>query len=165
MEFYSVEDLVKVVKRAAEILLVPIDTEGATEIGKRSRGTPRIANRLLRRVRDFAQIKGDGIISQEIAAKALDLLEVDQLGLDKIDRRLLETIILKFNGGPVGLDTLAATINEEGDTIEDVYEPYLLQLGFIKRTPRGRVCTELAYRHLGLNVKEDNQDLQEKLFD
>lgn len=165
LEFYSVEDLVKVVKRAAEILLVPIDTEGAIEIGKRSRGTPRIANRLLRRVRDFAQIKGDGIISQEIAAKALDLLEVDQLGLDKIDRRLLETIILKFNGGPVGLDTLAATINEEGDTIEDVYEPYLLQLGFIKRTPRGRVCTELAYRHLGLDVKEDMQDFQEKLFD
>ncbi|NLT96398.1 MAG: Holliday junction branch migration DNA helicase RuvB [Clostridia bacterium] len=165
LEFYSVQDLVKVVKRTAELLAVPIDDEGAEEIGRRSRGTPRIANRLLRRVRDFAQIKGDGIISQEIAAQALDLLEVDQLGLDKIDRRLLETIILKFNGGPVGLDTLAATINEETDTIEDVYEPYLLQLGFIKRTPRGRVCTELAYRHLGLNIKENIEDLQERLFD
>lgn len=165
LEFYSIQDLVKVVKRAADILLVPIDDEGAKEIGRRSRGTPRIANRLLRRVRDFAQIKGNGIISQEIASKALDLLEVDQLGLDKIDRRLLETIILKFNGGPVGLDTLAATINEEADTIEDVYEPYLLQLGFIKRTPRGRVCTNLAYHHLGLKEKEDIEDMQESLFD
>lgn len=161
LEFYSEEDLIKVVKRAAEILGVPIDSEGAREIGRRSRGTPRIANRLLRRVRDYAQIRGDGIISQEIAAKALDLLEVDQLGLDKIDCRMLEAIILKFNGGPVGLDTLAATINEEPDTIEDVYEPYLLQLGFIKRTPRGRVCTELAYQHLGIDVQGD---LQDRLF-
>jgi len=161
LEFYSVDDLVKVVKRAADILGVPIDNAGAAEIGRRSRGTPRIANRLLRRVRDYAQIKGNGIISQEIAKNALDLLEVDQLGLDKIDRRMLETIINKFNGGPVGLDTLAATINEEADTVEDVYEPYLLQLGFIKRTSRGRVCTDLAYRHLGIHI--DN-DLQEKLF-
>ncbi|MDK2823833.1 MAG: holliday junction helicase RuvB [Clostridia bacterium] len=161
LEFYSDEDLVKVVKRAAEILGVPIDESGAQEIGRRSRGTPRIANRLLRRVRDYAQIKGNGIISQEIANKALDLLEVDKLGLDKIDRRMLETIIVKFKGGPVGLDTLAATINEEADTVEDVYEPYLLQLGFIKRTPRGRVCTELAYNHFGIKIEKE---LQEKLF-
>ncbi|MGI6226746.1 MAG: Holliday junction branch migration DNA helicase RuvB [Peptococcales bacterium] len=161
LEFYNEEDLIKVVKRAAEILGVPIDNKGAGEIGRRSRGTPRIANRLLRRVRDYAQIKGNGTISQEIAAQALNLLEVDQLGLDKIDCRMLETIILKFNGGPVGLDTLAATINEEPDTVEDVYEPYLLQLGFIKRTPRGRVCTELAYRHLGIEV---NENLQDRLF-
>lgn len=162
LEFYSEADLILVVKRAAEILGVPINEKGAQEIGRRSRGTPRIANRLLRRVRDYAQVKGDGIISQEIAKKALDLLEVDKLGLDKIDRRMLETIIIKFNGGPVGLDTLAATINEEAGTVEDVYEPYLLQLGFLKRTPRGRVCTELAYSHLGIKLQDDN--IQEKLF-
>lgn len=162
LEYYSNEELVKVVKRAANLMGVPIDDEGAWEIGKRSRGTPRIANRLLRRVRDFAQIKGNGIISQEIAKEALDLLEVDKLGLDKIDRRMLETIITKFQGGPVGLDTLAATINEEGNTVEDVYEPYLLQLGFIKRTPRGRVCTELAYKHFGL--KKEEQKIEDKLF-
>ncbi|NLW24561.1 MAG: Holliday junction branch migration DNA helicase RuvB [Clostridia bacterium] len=157
LEFYTVEELVKVVKRAAEILYVPIDDLGAYEIGKRSRGTPRIANRLLKRVRDYAQVKGDGIISQEIAKSALDLLEIDQLGLDKIDRRMLETIIIKFNGGPVGLETLAATLNEEAGTIEDVYEPYLMQLGFIKRTPRGRVCTEVAYQHLGIKLDKIKQ--------
>ena len=161
LEFYSEEELVKVVQRAAKLLGVPIDKQGAGEIGSRSRGTPRIANRLLRRVRDYAQIKANGMISQEIASKALDLFEVDQLGLDKIDRRVLEAIILKFNGGPVGLDTLAAAINEEADTIEDVFEPYLMQIGFLNRTSRGRVCTPLAYNHLGLNVEGD---LQEKLF-
>ncbi|KJS85713.1 MAG: ATP-dependent DNA helicase RuvB [Peptococcaceae bacterium BICA1-8] len=161
LEFYSEEELVKVVQRAANLLGVPIDNHGAGEIGSRSRGTPRIANRLLRRVRDYAQIKANGTISQEIASKALDLFEVDQLGLDKIDRRVLEAIILKFNGGPVGLDTLAAAINEEADTIEDVFEPYLMQIGFLNRTSRGRVCTPLAYNHLGLNVESD---LQEKLF-
>ncbi|KJS21177.1 MAG: ATP-dependent DNA helicase RuvB [Clostridiaceae bacterium BRH_c20a] len=161
LEFYSEEELVKVVQRAAKLLGVPIDKQGAGEIGSRSRGTPRIANRLLRRVRDYAQIKANGMISQEIASKALDLFEVDQLGLDKIDRRVLEAIILKFNGGPVGLDTLAAAINEEADTIEDVFEPYLMQIGFLNRTSRGRVCTPLAYNHLGINVEGD---LQEKLF-
>ena len=161
LEFYSEEELVKVVQRAAKLLGVPIDKQGAGEIGSRSRGTPRIANRLLRRVRDYAQIKANGMISQEIASKALDLFEVDQLGLDKIDRRVLEAIILKFNGGPVGLDTLAAAINEEADTIEDVFEPYLMQIGFLNRTSRGRICTPLAYNHLGLNVESD---LQEKLF-
>jgi len=161
LEFYSEAELVKVVQRAASILGVPIDNQGAGEIGRRSRGTPRIANRLLRRVRDYAQIKGNGTISQEIASKALDLFEIDQLGLDKIDRRVLETIILKFNGGPVGLDTLAAAINEESDTVEDVYEPYLMQLGFLNRTPRGRACTPLAYNHLGLDVESE---VQEKLF-
>jgi len=157
LEFYSEEDLIKVVKRAAEILRVPIDDNGAKEIGRRSRGTPRIANRLLRRVRDYAQVKGDGIISQEMAKSALDLMEVDQLGLDKIDRKMLETIILKFKGGPVGLDTLAATINEDSGTVEDVCEPFLLQLGFIKRTPRGRMCTDLAYKHLGIKIDDDKQ--------
>lgn len=162
LEFYKLEDLVLVVKRAAEILGVPIDEEGALEIGRRSRGTPRIANRFLRRVRDFAQVMGNGIISQEITEKALELLEVDNLGLDKIDRKILKTIILKFSGGPVGLDTLAATINEARETLDDVYEPYLLQLGFLKRTPRGRVCTPLAYKHLG--IEEPHNIIEDKLF-
>ncbi|MFZ5943312.1 MAG: Holliday junction branch migration DNA helicase RuvB [Bacillota bacterium] len=162
LEFYSQEDLINVVKRASNILGVPIDDLGAGEIGRRSRGTPRIANRLLRRVRDFAQIKGDGIISQEIARQALDLLEIDKLGLDKIDRRMLETIIIKFRGGPVGLDTLATTINEDADTVEDVYEPYLLQMGFLQRTSRGRVCTESAFAHLGLEIPE--RDKKNSLF-
>ena len=163
LEYYSIDDLVKVVERAAEILGVPIEHAGAIEIGKRSRGTPRIANRLLRRVRDYAQVKGDGKITQEITKKALDLLEVDKLGLDKIDRKILDTIINKFSGGPVGLDTLAATISEAGETLEDVYEPFLLQLGFIKRTTRGRVCTHLAYDHLGL--KPPNNESQNSLFE
>ncbi len=162
LEFYKIEDLVKVVKRAAEILRVPIEEEGALEIARRSRGTPRIANRLLRRVRDFAQVMGDGIISQEITEEALQLLEVDKLGLDRIDRKILRTIITKFSGGPVGLDTLAATINEARETLDDVYEPYLLQLGFLKRTPRGRVCTTLAYKHLG--IEEPHNNIEAKLF-
>lgn len=153
LEFYTVKELVEIISRSAEILKVPLDEAGALEIARRSRGTPRVANRLLRRVRDFAQIKGDGLITLEIANMALDLLDIDQEGLDKTDRLMLETIIRKFAGGPVGLEALAATINEESSTIEDVCEPYLLQQGFISRTPRGRICTPLAYQHLGLPMQ------------
>lgn len=154
LEFYQPNELMTIIRRSAEILQVPIDEDGAWEIARRSRGTPRIANRLLKRVRDFAQIKGDGLITSEIAHLALGLLNIDQLGLDKTDRRMLETIIYKFNGGPVGLETLAATINEESSTIEDVCEPYLMQQGFLSRTPRGRICTPLAYNHLGVKKEE-----------
>lgn len=150
LEYYTPEALVFIITRSAEILQIPIEERGALEIAKRSRGTPRIANRLLKRVRDVAQIKGEGIITDEIADQALALLEIDELGLDYLDRNILQTMIEKFNGGPVGLDTLAACISEETDTIDDVYEPYLLQLGFINRTPRGRVVTALGYKHLGL---------------
>jgi len=152
LELYGKEDLEKIIKRSAGILKIDIDTGGAEEIARRSRGTPRIANRLLKRVRDFAQIKADGFITQSVAKDALDLLEIDQLGLDHVDRRILKTIIEKFGGGPVGLDTLSASTGEESSTIEDVYEPYLLQLGFINRTPRGRTATLLAYKHLGIPV-------------
>ncbi|BBB92860.1 MAG TPA: Holliday junction branch migration DNA helicase RuvB [Methylomusa anaerophila] len=158
LEYYTTEHLECIVNRAAEILNVRIDSLGAREIARRSRGTPRIANRLLKRVRDFAQVTGDGVITNAVADKALALLEVDQLGLDKIDRSLLKTIIKNFNGGPVGLDTLAAAISEETDTIEDVYEPFLLQMGFIARTPRGRVATPTAYAHLNIPYKESNQE-------
>ena len=151
LEMYDASELSRIVRRSANILHVEIDDTGAHEIALRSRGTPRIANRLLKRVRDFAQIKGDGSITGAIAAMALDALEVDKLGLDKIDRTLLNTIIVKFSGGPVGLDTLAASTGEEATTIEDVYEPYLLQLGFISKTPRGRVAMPRAYEHLGLS--------------
>lgn len=150
LEMYTPEELSRIVKRSAGILKIPITDEGAYEIALRSRGTPRIANRLIKRVRDFAQVKGDGIINLEYAKEGLDALEVDKIGLDKIDRTYLLTIIHKFGGGPVGLDTLAATVGEEAGTIEDVYEPYLLQLGFVDKTPRGRVATKLAYRHFGL---------------
>lgn len=150
LEMYDTAELGRIVKRSAGILQVEIEETGAVEIAMRSRGTPRIANRLLKRVRDFAQIKGDGRITGEIAKIALDALEVDKLGLDNIDRNLLNTIIVKFTGGPVGLDTLAASTGEEATTIEDVYEPYLLQLGFISKTPRGRVAMPRAYEHLGL---------------
>jgi Holliday junction DNA helicase RuvB len=149
LEFYTHAELATIVKRSAGILGVSIDPAGAAEIARRSRGTPRIANRLLRRVRDFAEVDGDGSISQEMADQALVRLEVDQQGFDLMDRLLLETIIDKFSGGPVGLDTLAAAIGEEKDTIEDVIEPFLLQQGFINRTPRGRVATHQAYAHLG----------------
>lgn len=151
LEMYDASELSRIVRRSANILHVEIDDTGAHEIALRSRGTPRIANRLLKRVRDFAQIKGDGSITGAIAAMALDALEVDKLGLDNIDRTLLNTIIVKFSGGPVGLDTLAASTGEEATTIEDVYEPYLLQLGFISKTPRGRVAMPRAYEHLGLS--------------
>ncbi len=147
---YNVDQLKDIIKRSAYILNVYIDDEGATEIAKRSRGTPRIANRLLKRVRDFAQVKGDGRITVNIAQKALALFEVDLLGLDNIDKKVIKTIIHNFDGGPVGLDTLAASTGEEKDTIEDVYEPYLLQIGFINRTPRGRVATKKAYGHFNI---------------
>lgn len=154
LELYSVEELQIIIKRSANILNVHIDDEASIEIAKRSRGTPRIANRLLKRVRDYAEVQSKGKITKEIADKTLDIMEIDELGLDFIDRKILNSIIHKFSGGPVGLDTLAATISEDATTIEDVYEPYLLQLGFIARTPRGRVVLEPAYKHLGLQ-KED----------
>ncbi len=147
LELYTIDELKQIVKRSAEILEVGIDDDGAAEIASRSRGTPRIANRFLKRVRDFAQVKYDGSITVDVAAEALKKMEVDELGLDTIDSRMLRTMIESFGGGPVGLDTIAATIGEEPNTIEDVYEPYLLQLGFIARTPRGRVATKLAYDH------------------
>ena len=150
LEFYTEEELQTIVLRSAEVLNVEIDPQGALEIASRSRGTPRLANRLLKRVRDFAQVKYDGKITAEIAVFALDLLEVDRYGLDQTDRLILNTMIEKFTGGPVGLDTLAAAIGEDAGTIEDVYEPYLIKRGFINRTPRGRVVTELGYRHLGV---------------
>ena len=150
LEFYTEEELQTIVLRSAEVLNVEIDPQGALEIASRSRGTPRLANRLFKRVRDFAQVKYDGKITAEIAVFALDLLEVDRYGLDQTDRLILNTMIEKFTGGPVGLDTLAAAIGEDAGTIEDVYEPYLIKRGFINRTPRGRVVTELGYRHLGV---------------
>lgn len=155
LEYYTPDSLVHIVKRAAEILEIPIEDQGALEIARRSRGTPRIANRLLKRVRDVAQIEGQGIITDEIADKALRMLEVDEVGLDHTDRRMLNTMIRKFAGGPVGLDTLAAAISETTDTIEDVYEPFLIQLGFINRTPRGRVVTQAGYEHLGIPYPTD----------
>ena len=154
LEYYTPEALITIIKRAAEILNIPIEDRGALEIAKRSRGTPRIANRLLKRVRDVAQFEGNGIITDAIADKALQMLEVDKAGLDHTDRRMLPTMIKKFAGGPVGLDTLAAAISESTDTIEDVYEPFLLQLGFINRTPRGRVVTRAGYEHLGIAYPE-----------
>lgn len=153
LELYSNADLTKIVKRSAGILGIKIDDEGAYEIASRSRGTPRIANRLLKRVRDFAQVLGDGIIHKEIADQALDKLEIDRLGLDNVDRMMLEAIIRSFKGGPVGLETLAALVGEEPVTIEDVYEPYLMQLGFLARTPRGRCATPAAYEHLGFKYE------------
>ncbi len=150
LDLYTTEELMKIVMRSADILGVKISESGAREIAGRSRGTPRIANRLIKRVRDFAQIEGDGTITDKIADLALTRLEIDKLGLDGVDRRMLLSIITHFGGGPVGLDTLAATIGEEANTIEDVYEPYLMQLGFLNRTPRGRVATKSAYDHLGI---------------
>ena len=150
LEFYETDELTQIINRSAMVLDVEIDESGATELAKRSRGTPRLANRLLKRVRDFAEVKFDGTITKEVADYTLDILEVDKLGLDTTDRDMLSTIIDKFNGGPVGLDTLAATLGEDSGTIEDVYEPYLLKCGLINRTPRGRVVTLLAYQHLGL---------------
>ena len=152
LELYTPEELALIVTRSAGILDVPIEADGAMEIAKRSRGTPRIANRMLRRVRDFAQVKAGGVITREVADVALSALEVDHLGLDAIDRRMLSSIIEHYGGGPVGLETLAATINEEAVTLEDVYEPYLMQMGFLTRTPRGRCVTRRAYEHLGLAV-------------
>jgi Holliday junction DNA helicase RuvB len=161
VDFYAPEDLEKIVKRSARLLDMPIEDEGAFEIARRSRGTPRVANRILRRVRDYAQVEADGIITREVAALALDMLGVDDQGLDKMDRHIMLTIIEKFSGGPIGLDTLAAAVSEEKDTLEDVYEPFLIQMGYMKRTPRGRVATELAYKHFRIKM---DQQLQKKLF-
>ena len=152
LEFYTPEELCVIVKRSAKVLGVEIDEEGAFEIARRSRGTPRLANRLLKRVRAFAQVKYDGVITRHVADFALDILDVDKLGLDNNDRTLLLTLIQKFSGGPVGLETLAASIGEDSGTLEDVYEPYLLMNGLIMRTPRGRMATDLAYKHLGLDA-------------
>ena len=152
LEFYTTEELKRIIMQSCKLLNVAIEEEGAIEMARRSRGTPRIANRLLRRVRDFAQVKYDGVITAQVASDALDILDVDKLGLDPIDRKVLLTMIEKFRGGPVGLDTLAATIGEDSGTIEDVYEPYLMMNGFLNRTPRGRVVTDAAYHHLGLEI-------------
>ncbi|MBR2742113.1 MAG: Holliday junction branch migration DNA helicase RuvB [Clostridia bacterium] len=158
LEMYTDSELLNIVMRSARILGVEAEKDGALEIARRSRGTPRIANRLLKNVRDFAQVRADGVITKDVADSALSMLEVDALGLDRIDRRMLSTIINVFGGGPVGLDTLGATIGEDSNTIEDVYEPYLMQIGFLGRTPRGRVVTPLAYKHLGLRAPEDKND-------
>ena len=154
LEPYSVENLKIILKRSAEVLQVELDENGAEEIARRSRGTPRLANRMLKRVRDFAQVRYDGVITEEVAKFALDLLDIDKVGLDQIDRKMLLTMIEKFGGRPVGLDTLAASINEDANTIEDVYEPYLLQLGYIQRTPRGRIVTKRGYAHFGMQMPE-----------
>ena len=154
LEFYSIDELKLIIQHSARILDVEIDEKGAVELARRSRGTPRLANRMLKRVRDFAQVRYDGRITEAVANTALDLLDVDKLGLDQTDRNILYTMIEKFNGGPVGLDTLAAAIGEDSGTIEDVYEPYLIKNGLITRTPRGRVVTDLTYRHLGLAIPD-----------
>ena len=154
LEYYTIEELSTIIRRSAEVLGVEIDAKGAVELARRSRGTPRLANRLLKRVRDFAQVKYDGRITEDVAVFALDLLEVDKYGLDQSDRRILRTIIEKFAGGPVGLDTLAAALGEDAGTLEDVYEPYLLKNGFLNRTARGRVATQTAYEHLGIAFPE-----------
>jgi Holliday junction DNA helicase RuvB len=162
VDFYSAEELKIILTRSAEILKIPSEADGILEIARRSRGTPRVANRILKRVRDFAQVKADGRISQQVAQKALNMLEVDRLGLDKMDRKILLTIIEKFNGGPVGVEALSVALCEERDTLEDVYEPFLIQCGFLNRTPRGRVATPLAYGHFGKKVP---RDLQGNLFE
>lgn len=164
VDFYKPEELQKIVARSAGLLDIPIRDNGAVEIAKRSRGTPRIANRLLRRVRDFAEVEADGIITQDVADRALDMLEVDDKGLDKMDRHIIHTIIEKFDGGPIGLGSLSAAVSEEKDTLEDVYEPFLIQEGYIKRTAQGRVATRRAYLHLGFQVKEEEGHIQRQLF-
>jgi len=164
LELYTVSELASIVKRSAKILEIAIEDAGAQEIAKRSRGTPRIANRLVKRMRDFAQVVGGGIITHELANHGLDKLEIDSIGLDETDRSMLRSMIENYSGGPVGLDTLAATINEEAITIEDVYEPYLLQMGFINRTPRGRIVTRKAYEHLGIQQLATNNEQLSMLF-
>jgi holliday junction DNA helicase RuvB len=163
LNYYPAEDLELIVHRTAEVLKVPIVPEGASELSRRSRGTPRIANRLLRRVRDFAQVRGNGTITRDIAHEALQLLEVDQFGLDDMDSRILRSIIEKFEGGPVGIGTIAAAVGEDASTIEEVYEPFLVQNGFLQRTPRGRVATPTAYRHFGYTPPAQHD--QATLFD
>lgn len=165
LEMYTTEELSTIIRRSADILGISIEPSGAAEIASRSRGTPRIANRLLRRVRDFAQIESDGVITRAIADHALEKLEIDHLGLDSGDKRMLRTVIEHYGGGPVGLDTLAATIGEESDTLEDVYEPYLMQIGFIHRTPRGRVVTKRAYDHFGIPYAQENSAENISMFD
>jgi len=157
LEYYTREELLQIVERGVRIMGIRMDPEGAMEIAKRSRGTPRVANRLLRRVRDFAQVEGDGLVTKEVASRALDRLGVDSEGLDPMDQAILKVILEKFQGGPVGIETLCAVLSEEKDTIEEVYEPFLLQRGFLQRTPRGRVATPLAYRHLGLPFPKSTQ--------
>jgi len=164
LDFYSSQELAQIIRRAAHLLNTVIEEGGVQEIASRSRGTARIANRLLKRVRDYAQVRADGVITREVAREALALLDVDELGLDDLDRKVLRTVIEKFGGGPVGLETIAASLSEEGDTIMDVVEPYLLQLGFLDRTPRGRVATRRAYEHLGLPFPEDKAPQQPTLF-
>ena len=167
LDFYDVEAMQAIVHRSASILGVPIDQEGTYDIASRARGTPRVANRLLKRVRDYAEVRGEGVIDRETARAALEMLEVDELGLDVSDRRVLETMIEKFDGGPVGLETMAAALSEDADTIMDVYEPYLIQLGFVERTPRGRVATRRAYEHLGRPYTASDEapsSKQESLF-
>ena len=163
LDYYSIEDIYKILTRSARILNIPIEEQGTWEIAARSRRTPRIANRLLRRVRDFAQVEGGGVITNEVAKKALEMLEIDALGLDEVDRKLLLTIIEKFEGGPVGVNTLAAATSEEKSTLEDIYEPYLMQIGFLNRTSRGRMATPLAYKHFGR--KPGRNKWQQPLFD
>jgi len=160
LDFYDEASIETIIKRSAQILQIKVDDEGLREIARRARGTPRVANRLLKRVRDYAQVVADGIATKEVAVEALSKLEVDPIGLDEIDHKVLHTIIERFNGGPVGLDTIAASISEEADTIMDVYEPYLLQLGFLERTPRGRLATQLAYQHLGLPYNKEKSPQQ-----
>ncbi len=164
VDFYRPEDLEKIVMRSASLLEIRINRDGAFEIARRARGTPRVANRLLRRVRDFAEVEADGIITQYVASRALDMLEVDEQGLDKMDRHIILTIIEKFDGGPIGLGSLSAAVSEEKDTIEDVYEPFLIQQGFIKRTPKGRVATRRAYMHFGFKDSMGNGPKQKDLF-
>lgn len=163
LELYTVDELSDIVKRSAKILKIEISDDGAKEIASRSRGTPRIANRLLRRLRDFAQVKADGVITSEVADKALDMLEIDKIGLDNVDKRMIMSIIDNFGGGPVGLETLAATIGEDVSTIEDVYEPYLMQIGFLNRTPRGRVITQSCYAHFGLEAAANSNQQSFKI--
>ena len=163
VEFYKPEELQMIVLRSAGLLDIPIEQDGAFEIARRSRGTPRVANRILRRVRDYAQVEADGTVTLEVAKRALKMLEVDDQGLDRMDRHIMLTIIKKFSGGPIGLDTLSAAVSEEKDTLEDVYEPFLIQLGYIKRTPRGRVATKMAYNHFNIKMEQADQ-VQKKMF-
>ncbi|HHV79979.1 MAG TPA: Holliday junction branch migration DNA helicase RuvB [Firmicutes bacterium] len=157
LEYYTPEELACIIRRSAGILNIDIDEEGVSEISRRSRGTPRVANRLLKRLRDFAQVRANGVITGEVAREGLELLEIDDIGLDVTDREMLKALILKYGGGPVGIDALAASISEEPETVEDVYEPYLLQIGFLRRTPRGRMATPLAYAHMNVDLPEESQ--------
>jgi Holliday junction DNA helicase RuvB len=159
LNYYTVDNLTSIVRRSAMILGTKVDEEGANELARRSRGTPRVANRLLRRARDFAQVRGDGTITRDVAQRTLRLMDVDELGLDEMDKRILTTIIDKFGGGPVGINTIAAAVNEQPDTVEEVYEPFLMQEGLLQRTPRGRLVTPIAYKHFGRKLSADQRSL------